>query len=191
MKEQKNILTEKQKLFCLEYLKDLNGTRAAVRAGYSENSASEQAYQLLQQRNIQEEIRELNEQRMQRVQVDSDFVIKELLSIANDTLSNYLTLSATKTGKLRIKWKDLSNADTRNISEFSYDKNNSFKFKRYNRQDALVQLGRHLGLFEDKISLKTNLEKILSDHVENGTLNDDGLAKIAELIVEHHKKMKS
>jgi len=184
----KERLNAKQLRFCSEYLVDLNGAAAARRSGYSENSASEQAYQLLQLTHIQHKIKELNAQRIQRVQLDSDYVIRELLTIANDNLSNYVTLAATKTGKLRIKWKDLSTVDTKNISEFSYDKN-GFKFKRYSRENALIQLGRHLGLFEDKISLKANLEKILSEHVEKGTLNEAGLTRLAELIIEHHKKI--
>ncbi|WP_198585325.1 terminase small subunit, partial [Escherichia coli] len=36
-------LTDKQELFAREYLKDLNGTQAAIRAGYSEKTANEQA----------------------------------------------------------------------------------------------------------------------------------------------------
>lgn len=40
-------LTEKQFKFCLEYCKDFNGTQAAIRAGYSKNTAMEQASRLL------------------------------------------------------------------------------------------------------------------------------------------------
>jgi phage terminase small subunit len=40
-------LTPKQLAFCQEYVVDKNGTQAAIRAGYSENSANEQAAQLL------------------------------------------------------------------------------------------------------------------------------------------------
>jgi len=40
-------LTDRQKFFCMEYLKDLNGTQAAIRAGYSAKTAMEQASRLL------------------------------------------------------------------------------------------------------------------------------------------------
>lgn len=40
-------LTEKQKRFCLEYIKDYNGTQAAIRASYSKKTATEQAVRLL------------------------------------------------------------------------------------------------------------------------------------------------
>ena len=47
-------MTEKQKRFCDEYLIDLNATQAAIRAGYAEKRASEQAYQLLQKTTVNE-----------------------------------------------------------------------------------------------------------------------------------------
>lgn len=47
-------LTDKQARFCEEYLIDLNATQAAIRAGYSEKTAREQAAQNLSKLNIQE-----------------------------------------------------------------------------------------------------------------------------------------
>ena len=40
-------LTAKQQRFCEEYMVDLNGTQAAIRAGYSKKTAMQQSYQLL------------------------------------------------------------------------------------------------------------------------------------------------
>ena len=40
-------LTDKQEMFCKEYLIDLNATQAAIRAGYSKKTANEQAGRLL------------------------------------------------------------------------------------------------------------------------------------------------
>ena len=53
-------LTPKQLLFCMEYLKDFNGTQAAIRAGYSKKTANEQASRLLANVNIQNQIKENN-----------------------------------------------------------------------------------------------------------------------------------
>ena len=55
-------LTAKQKQFCIEYLKDFNGTQAAIRAGYSENSAKEQASQHLTKLNIKEYLKLLSQE---------------------------------------------------------------------------------------------------------------------------------
>lgn len=49
-------MTEKQKAFIREYLVDFNATKAAIRAGYSENAASEQGYDNLRNPQIKHEI---------------------------------------------------------------------------------------------------------------------------------------
>lgn len=51
-------LTPQQKMFALEYIKDWNATRAAKEAGYSENTATEQASRLLTNVKIQAFIKE-------------------------------------------------------------------------------------------------------------------------------------
>jgi len=70
-------LTPKQDLFCLEYLKDLNATQAAIRAGYSEKTSRVIGCQNLIKLNIQDRIQELFSERQKRVQVDSDYVLSQ------------------------------------------------------------------------------------------------------------------
>ena len=55
-------LTAKQKRFCDEYLKDLNATQAAIRAGYSEKTANEQGARMLAKVSIQEYIQQFQKQ---------------------------------------------------------------------------------------------------------------------------------
>ena len=55
----KGKLTNKQTLFCQEYIKDFNATQAAIRAGYSKKTANEQAARLLANVSIQKNISEL------------------------------------------------------------------------------------------------------------------------------------
>jgi phage terminase small subunit len=52
-------MTDKQKRFCEEYVKDWNGTRAAKDAGYSAKTAMEQAHQLLQKTSVKDYIEEI------------------------------------------------------------------------------------------------------------------------------------
>lgn len=52
-------ISDKQKQFCLEFIVDFNATKAAIRAGYSPNSAKEQGYRLLTKDHIQEELNAL------------------------------------------------------------------------------------------------------------------------------------
>lgn len=76
-------LTAKQQLFVAEYLKDLNATQAATRAGYSAATAEQQGYQLLQIPSVVSGIAELAAQRDQRIQIDSDFVLRTLHALAD------------------------------------------------------------------------------------------------------------
>lgn len=75
-------LTDRQARFCEEYLIDLNATQAAIRAGYSEKTAREQAAQNLSKLNIQEKIAELKAERSKRTEITQDSVIQELAAVA-------------------------------------------------------------------------------------------------------------
>ena len=88
-------LTDKQKKFCEEYLIDLNGTQAAIRAGYSEKTANEQSGRLLVNVSIQKYISELMKMQSQRTGITADKVLKELEKVA--------FTDAEITGKEKIK----------------------------------------------------------------------------------------
>lgn len=71
-------LTDKQKRFAFEYLKDLNGAQAAIRAGYSKNTAREQAYDLLTRPHIKHFVEKLKQEREARTEITLDSVMAEL-----------------------------------------------------------------------------------------------------------------
>jgi phage terminase small subunit len=146
-------LTPKQKQFVQEYLVDLNGAQAAIRAGYSKKTAKVQAARLLTNVNIQNRIAELMDKRSQRTDITADRVLRELAHIAFDDIKNYLSFQAGPIGEIEVLIKDSGNIDTRNISEVSIGKDGQFKFKLYCKDNALVQLGKHLGIFTEKVSM--------------------------------------
>jgi len=74
-------LTDKQELFCIEYIKDFNATQAAIRSGYSKSSGRQIASDNLSKHNIQERIAELMNERIVEVKTDANFVLKRLLDI--------------------------------------------------------------------------------------------------------------
>ncbi len=71
-------LTDKQNVFIQEYLLDLNATQAAIRAGYSVKAASEIGYENLRKPQIQNKLEDLINERANRLEIDSDWVVKEL-----------------------------------------------------------------------------------------------------------------
>lgn len=74
-------LTDKQEMFCREYLIDLNATQAAIRAGYSENTARKIGSENLTKPDVQNRITELKSQRNEQVNIDSAYVLRRLVEI--------------------------------------------------------------------------------------------------------------
>ena len=74
-------LKGKRELFCQEYIIDRNATQAAIRAGYSEKTAHSQGPRLLDIVEVQQRIANLDGERMERLQIDQDYVLKRLTEI--------------------------------------------------------------------------------------------------------------
>jgi len=74
-------LTARQSRFVDEYLKDLNGTQAAIRAGYSERTANEQSARLLAKVSVQQAVESRKAQRCERTKIDADYVLHRLVEI--------------------------------------------------------------------------------------------------------------
>lgn len=74
-------LRPKEEQFCQHYIVHLNGTQAAISAGYSQRSAKQQAYVLLGMPRVCERINELMDARAERVQTSADEVLRELLAV--------------------------------------------------------------------------------------------------------------
>jgi len=75
-------LEPRQQRFVQEYLTDLNGTQAAIRAGYSANTAAEQSYDLLRKPQIQQAIKEGQEKLQAKLEMNAERVVQKLAQIA-------------------------------------------------------------------------------------------------------------
>lgn len=149
-------LTDKQELFCKEYLVDLNATQAAIRAGYSEKTANEQGSQNLVKLSIQNRIQELFKGRSERTQITADRVLQEYARIGFSDIRKLYKEDGTL--KMPNELDDdiaaaLSGIDVTEEWGFDEDGNRTRtgetkKVKMYNKQGALDSLAKHLGLFE-------------------------------------------
>ena len=74
-------LTAKQSMFCKEYLIDLNATQAAIRAGYSEKTATKIGSENLTKPDIATQIQQLAEERSKRVTIDADWVLVQAVDM--------------------------------------------------------------------------------------------------------------
>ena len=75
-------LTKKQRDFIFFYLEDGNGTRAAIRAGYPEKTAAQMASKLLHNsENVKEEIKAIQKQRRDALNIDENWSVLQLQDI--------------------------------------------------------------------------------------------------------------
>ncbi|MCT8850281.1 terminase small subunit [Glaesserella parasuis] len=134
----KSKLTDKQQRFVEEYLIDLNATQAAIRAGYSADTARQIGAENLSKLVIQEAIQEAQNKRAARVNVTQDDVLKGLLEIIS-----------MSTGKQKITETELSKVDG-SIVPMDVEK---VCFEPHAANKALELLGKHLGMFKDKVDV--------------------------------------
>lgn len=81
-------MTPKQQRFVEEYLRDLNATQAAIRAGYSSRRADQQALENMRKPEIATAIAAAMGERAKRTQIDADWVLKRLTSEAEADLAD-------------------------------------------------------------------------------------------------------
>ena len=132
------MLSAKQERFCREYILDYNGTQAAKRAGYSEKSAYSQAGRLLKNAEILARVRELQHEQVERLSVSADYVVLKLMENREKCMEPVPVLD--------------SNGNQ--TGEYTFDSKGALR--------ALELLGRHLGMFDDrlKITAKMNTGKL-------------------------------
>lgn len=149
-------LTDKQELFAREYLKDLNATQAAIRAGYSEKTARSQANRLLTNVDIENRIAELKASRNEEVGIDAAYVLKRLVEIDQmDVLDILLSNGELKPIKDWPKtWRTtLSGMD---VTEIAGDTPSLLKkIKWPDKVKNLELLGKHVDVQAFKESIKT------------------------------------
>jgi phage terminase small subunit len=144
-------LTPKQKLFCKYYLISLNATDAAIKAGYSKKTANRIGTENLSKPVIREYLESQMKKREEKLDITADKVINEIAKLAFANTTDILEI--TDRG---VVIKDLTKLDTSCISsaEEVFDKEGmrlGVKIKLHDKTKNLELLGRHLGLFKDKI----------------------------------------
>ena len=76
-------MTEKQKMFCMEYTQDMNATQAAIRAGYSEKTAYSQGHDLLKKPEIKAVIDAILAKRAKDIELDEDWCLRRFKEISD------------------------------------------------------------------------------------------------------------
>lgn len=171
-------LTERQMLFCREYMVDLNGTKAAIRAGYSAQSARSMASDLLTLPNVQAFLSELRTEQQQRLDITADRVLNELAKIGFSDVRGYLTETG-RIAQITQLPQDITPAisevrtETRLVGEEPVE---FTRFKLHDKVGALTLIGKHLGMFKESIDANVTTNVIVTRRIIHGNqdANDDG-----------------
>lgn len=161
-------LTAKQKRFCDEYLIDLNATQAAIRAGYSPKTACEQASRLLANVKVQDEIAIEMAERSKRTGINQDRVLMEIAKMAFVNIDDVIDLDTAKVKRTATK-EDLACIQSVKIkpTEFGTER----EIKLCDKKSNLELLGKHLGMFKDKVELEADMD--LNINIDYGDSNED------------------
>ena len=151
-------LTPRQELFCREYIIDYNGKQAAARAGYSEKSSETQAARLLRNDKVLSRVRELQAEQVKRLSISADWVIIKL----KETLDQCMAAVPVMVWDPELKCKVESG---------------DYVFDSKGAERALELIGKHIGMFTDKVEVKGQLDtgqKKLDDILHQLRGNDSG-----------------
>lgn len=158
-------MTKKQKLFCDEYLIDLNATQAAIRAGYSPETAGSIGNENLTKPEIRAHIDRAMAERSRRTGVNADRVVQELAKIAFVNASDVID-PETATIREDALPEDTAAIQSVKVKTFGED-GLEREIKMADKLKALELLGKHMGMFKERISVsavndeQTKLDNIL------------------------------
>lgn len=169
-----NKLTDKQKIFCDEYLVDLNATRAykvaypKVKRDETVNAA---ASRMLRNVKVAEYIEQRMKDREKRTEITQDMVLQELVKVAMANGTDFARVVKRNTVKIGYDERgneirrayDHLDVEVIDTDSLSADKKaaiagikqgaNGIEVKLNDKVKALELIGRHLGMFKDKIEL--------------------------------------
>lgn len=143
-------MTKKQKLFVEEYLVDLNATQAAIRAGYSPETAGSIGSENLKKPEIRARIDKAMAERSKRTGISQDRVLLELAKIG---FANIKDVVDPKTAEVLPNAKEEDLACIQSIKVKPGEFGTEREVKMYDKKGALVDIGRHLGMFKDKVEV--------------------------------------
>lgn len=154
-------LTLKQARFVEEFLVDLNGRQAAIRAGYSPRTAEVQASRLLTNANVDAGVRRAMEARSRRTGITADRVLRELAELAFSNIFDFIEVQSD--GSVHIDLARASRDQAAAVNDIilstpaegSDDEVRITKLTQielFDKLRALDTLARHLGMYPERRS---------------------------------------
>ena len=156
-------LTPKQQRFVEEYLIDLNATQSAIRAGYSVKTAAVIGAENLIKPYIQKAIQEAQNKLTERTEITQDYVLTNIKKVIERCMQQE-AVQARDGSPLLVEGPEGDLACL-------------FEFKETGALKGLELLGKHLGMFKDKIEhtgpnggpIDLNLKVVFEDEGNSST----------------------
>lgn len=151
-------ITDKQKQFCNEYLIDLNATRAykaVYKSCKKDETARANSSRMLTNANIQQYIKEKQNDLQQRTEITQDMVLKELAKIGFAEVTDYAEIKDSF-----VNIKDTSDIPKEKVGAISSIEQGNFgiKIRLNDKLKALELMGKHIGMFKEKEENKPTTE---------------------------------
>lgn len=205
-------LTELQERFCIEYVNDprRNATRAAIRAGYSENGVRNAAYRLLTNVDIKARIRELELEQLANAEHKGPeldrWLVDKLISFIDSEVTDFIQISpssddpdrqkaldaqaALDNGQLHLDFDGMIVYPTANLPRSKTTALKSLKIRNVGNKDTII-LAPEIDL-EDRLGAIKLLAEMRGLKSPDTTVNIEvSAASIAQTIEERRNKRKS
>ena len=192
-------LTDKQRLFCLHYVKCFNATKAYQKAyGVDYSTAASIGYRLLEKDGVRTEINRLKQNKLNRVMLSEDDIFQKYMDIAFADITDYVSFQQEnvqvmaiygpvfetdeETGEKKpvmkkvntVRFKDSDGVDGTLIQEVSQGKDGA-KIKLMDRQKALNWLADHMDLATAEQKAKIENLKANTARLQENEDSDDEL----------------
>lgn len=193
-------LTDKQRLFCIYYIKYFNATKAYQKAYNSSYIvANSEGYKLLVKPCIKSEIEKLKQHKLNQVMLSEEDIFQRYMDIAFSDITDYVNFgkreieiledNQSKTIEVNyVDFNDSYNVDGTIISEVKQGKD-GVSIKLHDKMKALQWLSDHMNIATDKQKLELEVLKsrIVKDNSKNNTNSTAKLDSILGQIKERNK----
>lgn len=176
-------LNDKQRLFCLHYIRCFNATKAYQKAYECDyNTAASIGYRLLENDGVKKEINRLKRNRMNREMLDESDIFQKYMDIAYSDITDYLTFGTVKmedeeSGKEfmvnTVRFKESKDVDGTLISEVKQGRDGA-SIKLLDKQKALDWIASHMDLATDEQKARIEQMRANADRIKRSSSGDVG-----------------
>ncbi|MDM0721924.1 terminase small subunit [Clostridium perfringens] len=190
-------LTDKQRLFCIYYIKYFNATKAYKRAyECSYETAMVNGFNLLRNTKIESEIEKLKQHKLNQVMLSEEDIFQRYMDIAFSDITDYVNfgkreieiLEDNQSKTIEVNYVDFNDGydvDGTIISEVRQGKD-GVSIKLHDKMKALQWLSDHMNIATDKqkAELEVLKSRIIKDDVNNNTNSTAKLDSILNQLKE-------